>query len=533
MSAQKKSLGRRVVFAFIPLVAIVVAVEIGTRIFAWTLMRSDIVGGRASTRASPLVACYGDSWTFGLGVSRDSAYPAALARALAKAGLPDVRVTNRGIPGARLRRVKREISRDLASDDPPDVLIVLVGINDIPNFKRFVGTDRPASPGAKAVYENSATYRLMRALVVPMRRRFVPKLDKRASALESDVFEERLNELARIVHGAGAKIIFPSYPLPVAHTRPQLLAKGDLMLETVALYRAAKSAGAAFVNMQDAIDRVPGDEPFLPIYLTHPGDLGYALMASALVGPVAEALGRPVGGAVDSEEIIGHTPPEEAQWPTKALFSERVVDYVERVEPDGRRVVEADCDGDGLDDYRAVFTKPDRMILERTDRSSDPENVAVREYEGTRLLRAYDIHAAGSTREVLLDQTTPDRLVTIYREDKNGDGIIDHETVMLNDRMASLRDDNDQDGNWELWGLIDDEGNDYMHVGDHDRDGFVDYWEWRDNEIVIFRSADRDRDGLPDARLPPAASLGRKSIPPRVVDLWSRQAPLPADEARP
>jgi acyl-CoA thioesterase-1 len=78
-------------------------------------------------REGPLVAFLGDSLTEGYGLPLDAAYPALLARELARRGRP-IRALNAGRSGdtlaegaARLPAVLRE---------RPDVLVVALGVND-------------------------------------------------------------------------------------------------------------------------------------------------------------------------------------------------------------------------------------------------------------------------------------------------------------------------------------------------------------------------------------------------------------------
>jgi len=82
---------------------------------------SDVDDGR------PVIACFGDSLTAGLGVDVDSSYPADLQRELDKAGY-HYRVVNMGISGDTTKDALSRIDRVLALK--PAITVVEFGGND-------------------------------------------------------------------------------------------------------------------------------------------------------------------------------------------------------------------------------------------------------------------------------------------------------------------------------------------------------------------------------------------------------------------
>ena len=77
--------------------------------------------------SAPLVAFLGDSLTAGLGLSKDSAYPAVLERTLREEGRP-IRVVNAGVSGDTSAGGLSRLPALLAQH--PDVLVVALGGND-------------------------------------------------------------------------------------------------------------------------------------------------------------------------------------------------------------------------------------------------------------------------------------------------------------------------------------------------------------------------------------------------------------------
>ncbi|MBZ0272953.1 glycosyltransferase family 39 protein [bacterium] len=115
--------------------------------------------------------------------------------------------------------------------------------------------------------------------------------------------------------------------------------------------------------------------------------------------------------------------------------------------------------------------------------------------------------------------------------DKNGDGVPDHYEKRINEVLVERKDDDNQDSHWEVWALIDVKGRDYMHLGDHNNDGIVNYWEVRDRGTVVVRSGDRDRDGLPDEKLPGDIPFVGVEIHPTAREIWNLGRPLTRKEA--
>ena len=88
---------------------------------------ADAQKGQAADSSAPLVAFLGDSLTAGLGLPRDSAYPAVLERTLREEGHP-IRVLNAGVSGDTSAGGLNRLPALLAQH--PHVLVVALGGND-------------------------------------------------------------------------------------------------------------------------------------------------------------------------------------------------------------------------------------------------------------------------------------------------------------------------------------------------------------------------------------------------------------------
>lgn len=79
--------------------------------------------------SGPVVACFGDSCTFGYRVNDEETYPARLQEYLRENGLSEATVLNYGVPGYTTFQGRRLVEQVLA-DRRPDVVIIAFGGND-------------------------------------------------------------------------------------------------------------------------------------------------------------------------------------------------------------------------------------------------------------------------------------------------------------------------------------------------------------------------------------------------------------------
>ncbi len=173
-------------------------------------LRENPAAGAGTSRR---MLCFGDSITFGFGVSDEESYPAALSTLLAPLG---IEVRNAGVTGYTSYQTLRWLRRQLKSQRVDEVTL-LIGWND--------GTQRPitdAEFGARLEYstgtadqalQHLAIYRLMKATWL---RRGLEAKDREASRTTARVprkdYEHNLEMFVAEARAAGARPHFIALP---------------------------------------------------------------------------------------------------------------------------------------------------------------------------------------------------------------------------------------------------------------------------------------------------------------------------------
>ena len=89
------------------------------------------------------ILCLGDSYTYGLGVKEEQAYPAHLETFLKeRCANGSLRVVNAGRPGINTPILSDKFARMLHFYQP-DLVLVMIGANDIWNYEGFVEKKEP------------------------------------------------------------------------------------------------------------------------------------------------------------------------------------------------------------------------------------------------------------------------------------------------------------------------------------------------------------------------------------------------------
>ncbi|MBU1043630.1 MAG: hypothetical protein KJ915_04435 [Candidatus Omnitrophica bacterium] len=114
-----------------------VILETGLRFAAW-IAQSNLNHSSFSDNKKLKILCLGDSYTYGLGVERDQAYPAQLELLLkAKLEKDKVEVINAGRPGMNTPLLANNFD-SLLDTYRPDIVLVMIGTNDEWNFSEFI-----------------------------------------------------------------------------------------------------------------------------------------------------------------------------------------------------------------------------------------------------------------------------------------------------------------------------------------------------------------------------------------------------------
>lgn len=140
-------MGKRLVLVALGLLLGVAVLEGGLQVAAWLAQARTRGGLRASWITGRMrILCLGDSNTYGLWVEREETYPSQLEKLWnERIDSPKVEVLNLGFPGTNSSRLVRDLPH-LLETLAPDVLILMIGVNDFWTTPFDEGTDRP-TPG--------------------------------------------------------------------------------------------------------------------------------------------------------------------------------------------------------------------------------------------------------------------------------------------------------------------------------------------------------------------------------------------------
>lgn len=122
---------------WVVLVIILVAVELGVRLFVFGYQRTALQTSTSPILAEmPTILCLGDSNTFGLGAKTQDSYPRQLEQLLLSRW-PErrIQVINRGIPSFNSSQVLDRLP-DFLEQTQPDFVLLMVGANDAWNFSK-------------------------------------------------------------------------------------------------------------------------------------------------------------------------------------------------------------------------------------------------------------------------------------------------------------------------------------------------------------------------------------------------------------
>lgn len=128
-----KHLRDKIIAAIIGFATIAVLLETGLRITGSFYPARKCVRANDSAEYHRII-CYGDSFTYGLGVETDKTYPSQLENLLnSRAGKQCFAVTNRGLSGANSSQVLKNLSGDL-EEIKPELVTFLIGMANNWNF---------------------------------------------------------------------------------------------------------------------------------------------------------------------------------------------------------------------------------------------------------------------------------------------------------------------------------------------------------------------------------------------------------------
>lgn len=128
-----RSIGFRLFLAALSFVFVLFLLEISLNVAAGFLNRKSIASVDRSGSRRSSIACFGDSYTYGLGADSRLSYPAQLESLLEKEG-HHLKVVNCGMPGKNSRQTLIAL-RNVMNTLHPDIVLVMVGLNNSWNFE--------------------------------------------------------------------------------------------------------------------------------------------------------------------------------------------------------------------------------------------------------------------------------------------------------------------------------------------------------------------------------------------------------------
>lgn len=327
------SRAKRIVFSLVPLVALLALTEAVASYLAARALQSRqlelptsamgrFVPARADadTPAEHVVVCLGDSWTFGVGLAAEDAYPAQLEALLRGEHGLDVNVINLGEPGATPLHMARRLNQYLQAHGT-DVVIALMGSNaDFAESLAIAAGETSPLLRLRPLLHRLTSFKLLVQLVARGRvtshdilstDEFIDKPAPFAgqgsppppinTARQLDAARARQNvadNVARIDDlsaAVGAELALLTYALPSFAEERE---RGPLPAANEALREAARARGLPLLEMDGLYARHDQDGPqaILGVSLVsgnrdmHPSALGYGLYAEEIADWLAPRL---------------------------------------------------------------------------------------------------------------------------------------------------------------------------------------------------------------------------------------------------
>jgi lysophospholipase L1-like esterase len=334
--SRRKQWRQRGLALAVGLVIALAAAEGAVRLAAWA-QRRDALGPPPGGSAGPILYCIGDSFTFGLRVKPEEAWPKVLERMLQR-DLRTARVVNFANPGLSSANVVYGVARVLERGDAL-AIFVLAGwnANDTDFAQHAAERDRPVPFTARAenlLESSSRLYRLVKQALTYRDRAAVLGAIKLAPQTTMDLYEFRayqeiadknLRRVAGLCRQFGVPLVLMNYPfrdLPpnpyskneyyhVVYGRTKVTEADylvrDRQPDEIAIHavirKVGEEEGVPVVDFQEAFVRSGRgiEELFQPDW-HHPTPVGHEIMAQAVYGKLggelrarmrAAAAGRP------------------------------------------------------------------------------------------------------------------------------------------------------------------------------------------------------------------------------------------------
>jgi lysophospholipase L1-like esterase len=316
------------------LLGLFLVAEGGLRLASFLLRRDDPFRLRAASGAR-LVYCIGDSFTWGLGVRKDRAWPQLLQELVNRASVTKrADVNNLGFPGLSGANALFAVASAIKQGDA-GIILLMAGwnANDSDFIEHAKETSRPVPlrEQVEDVFEHSRVYRVVkRALTYRSRTALLDRYELvPQSEMEfydfrayQEIAYRNLRQIVRLCREFEVPIVLLNYPyrdLPpneyskneyyhVLYGRTKL-SPGDYVIEDrrpdeIAIHsvirKVGEEEGVKVIDFQEAFARSgrPADQLFISDF-HHPSQIGHEIMATAVMQAIGSDLVRLADGDAD------------------------------------------------------------------------------------------------------------------------------------------------------------------------------------------------------------------------------------------
>lgn len=220
---------KQAIFIFLCTLSVLATTEIALRVLSRLYSRGRILN-RVSHSNDFIIVCIGDSFTYGLCVEEQDAYPAQLERMLHyNLSGKHFRVFNLGVPGSNSSMHLKYFTQLVDDCVKPDIAIILTGANDkwniadsnIDKIMRTHNLTAILKTKINSFIGSLRIYKMVKLIIINITGRF-PKTDvglgnivfntKDTDNEYDRLIEYNLRQMSILAKANGVSLIFQNYP---------------------------------------------------------------------------------------------------------------------------------------------------------------------------------------------------------------------------------------------------------------------------------------------------------------------------------
>lgn len=234
------------------------------------------------------IYCFGDSFTFGDGVSPKDSYPRQLEKLLNKSSEIKFKIFNLGIPGANSSQVLKYLQQILSKYAKPDLIILRIGVNDCWNFAdnnfSFIPSKANITSKFKPLLNKFQLYRLIKNLIINFeenseydpfgREEDNPEYTRKSSDEFKKLVEFNITKMIEFAQLRQIPVVLQNYPGGDVY--------GPTTIANVAKYFSVPMVDNFYV-FNEKLKEVKREDIFAPYWgYSHPNAKGYKIMAEEI-----------------------------------------------------------------------------------------------------------------------------------------------------------------------------------------------------------------------------------------------------------